>query len=68
MSQAVAQIGRVLSTAGLGSAEALNPYPKAQSDRAFRLDADATGVPNGRLVHRKTGQIVRRHAGRKYGR
>lgn len=59
MSQAVAQIGRVISTAGMGSAESLNPYPRAKSDRPFR---DEGGV----LVHKKTGQVVKRHKGKRY--
>lgn len=62
MSQAVAQIGHTLSTAGMGSAQGLNPYPKAKKDMPFMLRED------GSLVHRVTGQVVRHHKGRKYGR
>ncbi len=35
-----AQIGRVLSTQGMGTAESLNPYPKKKGDPKFS-EADA---------------------------
>ena len=60
MSQAVAQIGRVISTAGIGSAEALNPFPKAKKDMAFKQEGNY-------LVHRKTKQVVRHWKGNSRG-
>lgn len=53
-----AQIGRVLSTSGMGSAESSTPYPVAQNDRPFSVDA------KGNIVSRETGRIVKKRGGK----